>query len=114
MVNQKKINEFISCIHQNGSDKIEVLFNALESCNYSELKCLYSKVPRIYKGLFSLSFLKRTSFSQINKTSKFIYLNTSEIIGKQVYVILMHSKIINKYLSSLVSNKNGLVKKLIK
>ena len=99
MVNQKKINEFISCIHQNGSDKIEVLFNALESCNYSELKCLYSKVPRIYKGLFSLSFLKRTSFSQINKTSKFIYLNTSEIIGKQVYVILMHSKIINKYLS---------------
>ena len=65
----KKTKKILLQIKDTSISKITVLKKTLQSCNYHELEYLYEKTPNIYKGLFSLSYLKRKDYSQLFKNN---------------------------------------------
>lgn len=64
-VDKSKVNKWLKLLNDNTYNKRVVLLTILEDCSYEELELIYKKSPSLLKGLLSLSFLKRTSYSQL-------------------------------------------------
>ncbi len=94
----KKTKKILLLIKDTSISKITVLKKTLQSCNYHELEYLYEKTPHIYKGLFSLSYLKRKDYSQLFKNNIQPDSEIIDYIGKITFVLKHHYKDINSYI----------------
>lgn len=78
-------------------NKKGVLAGILDECSYDELELIYKKSPSIYKGLLSLSYLRRSSYSEIYRGGVQPRRDVKEYIGVLAYVINRNKELINKY-----------------
>lgn len=97
MIDKNKVKSILLYLNDPTYIKKTVLAEALDVCNYFELDYLYAKVPSLYKGLFSLSYLVRKDISQLFKTNFHPGGNTIDYIGKLIYVVKRNAGLINKY-----------------
>lgn len=108
-MDSKKINRWLSAL-KCASDKKEVLVAILNDCTFDELECLFNKAPAIYKGLLSLSFLRRKGYNQLFGTNCQPRRNPEEYIGVLVYVIKRHSSLISRYVSDKIEVDRAVLK----
>ena len=97
-IDKKKVNDILSQVKIGASDKSKLLGYALNTCNYYELEYIYSKIPTIYKGLFSLSFLIRRDVARLYQTPIQPCASTIDYMGKLAYIIKKHAQKINLYI----------------
>lgn len=97
-IDYSKIRPLLKYLKDSRIDKTMVLKEALDTCNFYELEYLYSRVPNIYKGLFTLSFMKRKSYSQL--FNKHIQPNCGVVdyIGKLSFVLVHNSLTIQSFI----------------
>lgn len=78
-------------------DVIKVLQKMLLSHNYEELCHIANRTKSTFKGLISLSFLKRRSYQKMNGTGFFINRPYEEYVGVLAYIFRQNSNVINEY-----------------
>lgn len=79
-------------------DVIKVLQKMLLSHNYEELCHIANRTKSTFKGLISLSFLKRRSYQKMNGTGFFINRPYEEYVGVLAYIFRQNSNLINEYI----------------
>ena len=97
-IDSAKVKKILNMLLNRTSNRIYVLKYALQHCNYYELESLYEKTPKLHKGLFSLSFLRRKKLSDLSKTSIFVETDVVDITGKICFILSKHSLLINQYI----------------
>lgn len=95
---KKKIAEILNALKDPSYKKKDILKYTLQNLNYYELDFLYKRVPLMYKGLFSLSYLARHNYEQIFSTSIQPVTETIDYIGKETFIIVQHYELLNKYI----------------
>ena len=93
----QKVNKCLNYLKRADTNKKLLLSAFLEECTYDELECVYQKAPTIYKGLLSLSYLKRTSYEQIYGSNIQPHREIKEYLGVLTYVLKHNVDIINRY-----------------
>ena len=93
MIDKKKINKILVLLNERRMNKLHVLNSALAECSFAELEVLYTKLPPLFKGLFSLSYLKRKDYSSIFQTTIQLNLDAIDYFGKVAYIIKRNSMI---------------------
>ncbi len=95
----QKVNKWLKIIKSSSTNKKAALEAILNDCTYDELEMLYQKVPSLYKGLLSLSYLKRANYSQVYNTSIQPRREVKDYIGVLVYVIKRNAVLLNRYVA---------------
>lgn len=98
-LDKNKIKRILSFLKDPTYIKKTVFAEAIDTCNFYELEYLYSKIPGLYKGLFSLSYLVRKDVSSIFKSNIHPGGNIVDYIGKMVYVVKRNAILVNQYVS---------------
>ena len=93
----QKVNNCLNYLKRADTNKKLLLSAFLEECTYEELECVYKKAPTIYKGLLTLSYLKRTNYGQLYGSTIQPHRETKEYIGVLTYVLKHNAEIINRY-----------------
>ena len=98
-MDKTKINSCLKLLNENSYNKKSLLASMLEYCTYEELEQIYKRCSGIYKGLLSLSYLKRQSYAQIYSNSIQPRRAIKDYVGVLVYVIKRNANLINRYLT---------------
>ena len=98
VIDKKKINKILDLLNDRRMNKLHVLNSALAECSFAELEVLYTKLPPLFKGLFSLSYLKRKDYSSIFQTTIQLNLDAIDYFGKVAYIIKRNSSILKDYI----------------
>lgn len=96
-VDKNKVKKILTYLKDPAYIKISVFAEAIDTCNFYELEYLYSKIPSLYKGLFSSSYLVRRDIPSIFKTNFHPGGSIVDYIGKMAYVIKRNASLINQY-----------------
>ena len=96
-LDKNKIKRILTFLKDSAYIKKTVFAEAIDTCNFYELEYLYSKIPGLYKGLFSSSYLIRKDVSSIFKSNFHPGGNIVDYIGKMVYVVKRNASTINQY-----------------
>lgn len=105
----QKVSKWLKIIKSTSTNKKAALEAILEECTFDELEMLYQRAPLLFRGLLSLSYLKRTSYSQIFNTGIQPRREVKDYIGVLVYVIKRNATLLNRY----VAKKNQVDKAVL-
>lgn len=92
-----KVRKWLGYLNSPNVSKKGVLAGMLDECTFEELELIYKRSPQLFKGLLSLSYLKRNSYSQLYGNSIQPRRAVKEYIGVLVYVIKRNASLINQY-----------------
>ena len=92
-----KVKKWVGYLNSQNINKKGVLAGMLNECTFEELEQIYKKSPQLFKGLLSLSYLKRNSYSQLYGSSIQPRRAVKEYIGVLVYVIKRNASLISQY-----------------
>ena len=106
----QKVNKWLKIIKSSSTNKKVALEAILNDCTFDELEMLYQKVPSLFKGLLSLSYLKRANYSQVYNNSIQPRREVKDYIGVLVYVIKRNALLLNRY----VAKKRKIDKRALK
>lgn len=108
-VDKSKVNKWLKLLNDNTYNKRVVLSTILEDCSYEELELIYKKSPSLLKGLLSLSFLKRTSYSQLFNNNVTPRRDLKGFVGVIVYILKHNAPLINKYIEYKKQVENAIL-----
>ena len=92
-----KVKKWVGYLNSPNTNKKGVLAGMLNECTFEELEQIYMRSPQLFKGLLSLSYLKRTNYAQDYGSSIQPRRAVKEYIGLLVYVIKRNANLINQY-----------------
>lgn len=98
LIDNEKVTRLFRQLKNDKVAKVDVLRLALKSCNYYELEQLYQKVPAIYKGLFSLSFLRQRNYSTLFGLNIQPHCGLIDYVGKMLYVFKHNESYLNRFI----------------
>ena len=96
-MDKAKVNKWLRYLNAQNTNKKGVLLGMLDECTFDELELIYSRSASLYRGLLSLSYLKRKNYSEVYGSSIQPHRPIKEYIGLQAYVIKRNAGIINQY-----------------
>ena len=97
-MNTAVVKKWLGYLNDPKTNKKSVLVGILDECTYEELELIYNKSHSIFKGLLSLSYLKRSSYAQIYNNSIQPRRSIKDYIGLLVYVVKKNASLINQYI----------------
>ena len=97
-MDKNKVTKWLSKLNNNSYNKKYVLTAILEDCNYEELELIYQRSPQLFKGLLSLSYLKRNSYSELFSNNIKPRRDIKGFIGVVAYILKHNSGLVNKYI----------------
>ena len=97
-MNTAKVKKWVDNLKSPNTNKKGVLAGMLDECTFEELELIYKRSPQLFKGLLSLSYLKRNSYAQLYGNSIQPRRGVKDYIGILVYVIKRNANIINQYI----------------
>lgn len=92
-----KVKKWLGYLNRSDTNKKAVLAGMLDECTFEDMEIIYSRCPQIFKGLLSLSYLKRNSYAQVYGSNIQPRRAVNEYIGLLVYVIKRNANLINQY-----------------
>ena len=92
-----KVKKWVGYLNSSNINKKGVLAGMLDECTFEELELIYKRSPQLFKGLLSLSYLKRNNYSQLYGSSIQPRRAVKDYIGVLVYVIKRNVGLINQY-----------------
>lgn len=92
-----KVKKWVGYLNSPNTNKKGVLAGMLDECTFEELEMIYKRSPQLFKGLLSLSYLKRNSYSQLYGSSIQPRRAVKDYIGVLVYVIKRNASLIKQY-----------------
>lgn len=92
------VNKYISYLSNNRINKFSLITEVLSVFTFDELNAFRSKVSAVYRGLASLSYLKRKSYSDIFTKGRMLWPDSTDLYGALAYIIISNSKDINHYI----------------
>lgn len=92
-----KVKKWLGYLNRSDTNKKAVLAGILDECAFEDLEAIYSRSPQIFKGLLSLSFLKRNSYAQVYGSNIQPRRSINEYLGLLVYVIKRNASLINQF-----------------
>ena len=93
-----KVTKWLGYLYNPRLNKKDVLARIFDECTYEELELIYKKSPTIFKGLLSLSYLKRNSYALIYNSGVQPFRPIKDYIGLLVYVVKKNASLINQYI----------------
>lgn len=95
---REEIRSYIKLLCSKKVDKIHLVNTIMQENNYEELLQFYKHTPAIHKGLFSLSYLKRTSYDNLYSSGYTIEKDIVEYVGVLAFVFERNKAYISRFL----------------
>lgn len=90
--------KYIELLCDSQVDKMQLLRHMLLNNNFDELNKIADRAPSTFKGLLSLSFLRRNSYQSLNGRGFLLSKPYEEYVGMLAFIFRRNKKIINQYL----------------
>ena len=92
--------KYTSLFYNSSIDKIQLVRKILQDNDYAKLCKIEAKTPTTFKGLLSLSFLRRKNYHSINSSGFILGKPYEEYVGMLAFIFKQNSKYINKYIEN--------------
>lgn len=109
-MDRQKVSQILSYLNSNRYDKRLILSYFISNCNYDEMEAVYERAPRIYRGLLSLSFLKRSKLENVFQGSPLYFGSPVDYIEKACFIVGKHADIINQYVKESIEVDRAMLK----
>lgn len=93
-------SKYISLFYDSNIDKMRLVHNILFENDYAALCKIEAKTPSTFKGLLSLSFLRRKDYHSINSSGFILSKPYEEYVGMLAFIFKQNAKYINKYIEN--------------
>lgn len=92
-----EIRNYIKLLCSTKVDKLHLVNTIMQEKNYEELLHIYNQIPAIHKGLFSLSYLRRTSYDNLYSSGYTIEKDIVEYVGLLAFVFERNKSYISRF-----------------
>lgn len=94
----EEIRNYLKLLSSPKIDKINLVNTIMQEKNYDELLQIYSHIPNLHRGLFGLSYLRRSSYDNLYSSGYSIEKDIVEYIGVLAFVIEQNKSYLSKFL----------------
>ena len=94
----EEIRNYIKLLSTPKEDKINLVNTIMQEKNYDELLQIYNHVPKLHKGLFGLSYLRRSSYDKLYSSGYSIEKDIVEYIGVLAFVFEQNKSYLSTFL----------------
>ena len=94
----EEIRNYLKLLSSPKIDKINLVNTIMQEKNYDELLQIYNHIPNLHRGLFGLSYLRRSSYDNLYSSGYSIEKDIVEYIGVLAFVIEQNKSYLSKFL----------------